>query len=740
MKRLMINNFGGGGVLSQAGLKFPAFTLAEMMVVMLIMSIILAAMAPVMTTRGAKSDNSSPWRYSPDNLSDAYFGPGDSQIAMIGQPNRLETDDAAKLIINSSDTLKPQISFKRNNTTVGRLMMKETNLLLGNSTFDKHTTGSYNIAIGDGNLTELTTGNSNIAIGDGALVNNTSGSSNIALGTSLNSNTTGEYNVALGDDCLKENVSGSNNVAVGYYTLKNTTGRVNTAIGAEALEAMGNGSAHVAIGYQALHAFNGSSADDQGNTSVGTYSMLFNETGTSNTALGYDALRDNVSGSQNVSVGYRSNYYEDGLKSFSNTVAVGSYARTTGNTSIAIGPNSTASNTDTIAIGHSATASNGEAIAIGLSTEASGNSSIAIGSNTSSLGPTKATQNYAVAIGDGARALGVSSTALGDTSLANNTNTIAIGLRATSSDNDSISIGTDAKNDSSLGVAIGKNAYVMQIGGIAIGNEAGVGSDYSVSVGYKAGNTNSGSKNTALGYYACKYVTGSNKTCIGALSGPASAEAGSSNSDEIIYLGSSSATVYIPGDLVVNGNVILGRMSDSYVAVRTIHKGDHGNQSGKSKMGFARSEDWHGDDDNFALYNASDLQSSARDFYSKYLPSDSRLKYIEKENTSGLDKIRQLKVFNFTFKKDEKKTPHVGVIAQDLQKIFPNAVKKGADGFLSIRMEDMFFAMINAIKELDLKVTKLENENKILKKQLIQIQNENKKQDERLKMLEAKIK
>ena len=75
-----------------------------------------------------------------------------------------------------------------------------------------------------------------------------------------------------------------------------------------------------------------------------------------------------------------------------------------------------------------------------------------------------------------------------------------------------------------------------------------------------------------------------------------------------------------------------------------------------------------------------------------------------------------------------------------MQKIFPNAVKKGADGFLSIRMEDMFFAMINAIKELDLKVTKLENENKILKKQLIQIQNENKKQDERLKMLEAKIK
>ena len=42
-------------------------------------------------------------------------------------------------------------------------------------------------------------------------------------------------------------------------------------------------------------------------------------------------------------------------------------------------------------------------------------------------------------------------------------------------------------------------------------------------------------------------------------------------------------------------------------------------------------------------------------------------------------------------------------MAQDLQKIFPDAVKKGVDGFLTIRMEDMFYAVINAIKELDRK-------------------------------------
>ena len=113
--------------------------------------------------------------------------------------------------------------------------------------------------------------------------------------------------------------------------------------------------------------------------------------------------------------------------------------------------------------------------------------------------------------------------------------------------------------------------------------------------------------------------------------------------------------------------------------------------------------------------------------------SDRRLKYVGKENTSGLDKIRQLKVFNYTFKKDEKKTPHVGVIAQDLQKVFPDAVKKGVDGFLTIRMEDMFYAVINAIKELDSRVTALEKSNQELKK-------ENQELKARLDKLEAKIK
>ena len=120
--------------------------------------------------------------------------------------------------------------------------------------------------------------------------------------------------------------------------------------------------------------------------------------------------------------------------------------------------------------------------------------------------------------------------------------------------------------------------------------------------------------------------------------------------------------------------------------------------------------------------------------------SDRRLKYVGGENKSGLDKIRELKVFNFTFKKDKTKTPHVGVIAQDLQKVFPDAVSKGEDGFLRIRMEDMFYALINAVKELDSKITELTNQVKILQEQNKQIIKQNKAIEARLKALEAKNK
>jgi prepilin-type N-terminal cleavage/methylation domain-containing protein len=82
--------------------------------------------------------------------------------------------------------------------------------------------------------------------------------------------------------------------------------------------------------------------------------------------------------------------------------------------------------------------------------------------------------------------------------------------------------------------------------------------------------------------------------------------------------------------------------------------------------------------------------------------SDENLKNILSENTNGLSSIIELMPYNYTFKNDKSNTPQVGVMAQDLEKIFPNDVSKDNDGYLKIRWDGIFFATINSVKELNL--------------------------------------
>lgn len=110
-------------------------------------------------------------------------------------------------------------------------------------------------------------------------------------------------------------------------------------------------------------------------------------------------------------------------------------------------------------------------------------------------------------------------------------------------------------------------------------------------------------------------------------------------------------------------------------------------------------------------------------------PSDIRLKNVGKEFKGGLDEINQLKIYNYTYKRDADKTPRVGVMAQDLQKVFPNAVNENNEGYLYIRKDDMFYASLNAIKELFKKMTDnsdkiqaLEERNAMLEKQNKELQ------------------
>ena len=125
----------------------------------------------------------------------------------------------------------------------------------------------------------------------------------------------------------------------------------------------------------------------------------------------------------------------------------------------------------------------------------------------------------------------------------------------------------------------------------------------------------------------------------------------------------------------------------------------------------------------------SDVSSKGGVIENEVTPSDERLKNVGKPYTEGLDMIEKIEPVNFTYKRDENKYPHVGVIAQALQKIFPNAVQENKEGYLYIRTEDIFYAAINAIKELhqyflghDKRIQQLEARNAVLEQQNKELQ------------------
>ena len=661
-----------------------AFTLAEMMVVMLILSIVLAAMAPVVTTR-SKVDQSSPWRYSEGNLSDAYYGLGESQTAMIGQREFTNTDETAKLIINTSGTRPSHIAFKRGDSNIGLLRMENNAVMLGS-------------------------------------LNNsgTLGTSAVSLGTDTKAD--GSDSVAVG---RMAEATGSHSTAVGYSATATGTGAIALGGGGGLEQPTAEANGSVAIGYA---------------ISTGPNAVAIAPGGVGSSMDG----RTRATGSSSIALGGNTQSTKD------YSIAIGVSARSTEEYSMALGTLSAANAKNAISIGYSSAASEENAIAIGDSTS-SALGTIAIGDAANAL------SDYAVALGLNTNASGDQSIALGYYTSMKGSNSIGIGNNANSEVSNAIAIGTNASVLRGGGIAIGNNAYsgatnstLYGDNAVAIGSGAKMGNDYGVAIGNNSGHTNKGTYGVAIGYNACQYVSGSNKVCIGANSGPFADSDWAKDDVERVFIGSKSKYNGAPAVLevfndpygkmsyrdnddwgvnttgvVVNGNLIvkgliysvIPKAKDGYDCCST---GLHGRSGGQMES-FGLPHQLTG-------YFGNDFVG-----VNTQIRSDRRLKYIGKEFNSGLDKIRQLKVFNYTFKKDEAKEPRVGVIAQDLQKVFPDAVKKGADGFLTIRMEDMFYAVINAIKELDARVTALEKENQVLKEQ-------NKALDARLKAVEAKLK
>ena len=78
-------------------------------------------------------------------------------------------------------------------------------------------------------------------------------------------------------------------------------------------------------------------------------------------------------------------------------------------------------------------------------------------------------------------------------------------------------------------------------------------------------------------------------------------------------------------------------------------------------------------------------------------------------------------------------------MAQDLKLVFPNAVSKDENGYYQIRWDDMFYAVINSVKELNTRIEKLASKITTDKARVAALKKDNQELNDKLDELEAEL-
>jgi hypothetical protein len=106
--------------------------------------------------------------------------------------------------------------------------------------------------------------------------------------------------------------------------------------------------------------------------------------------------------------------------------------------------------------------------------------------------------------------------------------------------------------------------------------------------------------------------------------------------------------------------------------------------------------------------------------------SDIRLKNVLGNYNKGLNEIAALQPILFKYKEGNARNlpfnqEQIGFVAQDVQKIFPEAITNADDGYLDFNIHAINVALVNAVKELKAENDQLKAENGLLKSKVEQI-------------------
>lgn len=659
--------------------KTTAFTLAEMMVILTIMSVVMAATLPIITApdsavlSGDASDSEEYWEKP--KYDRVYYTPNFVAVGMVPDATTPGVNTASWFLNNNSDDKNTSHilfteSDKDNNVYfAGRLFMGPKN--------------AYNVALGAHAMPNIESSDvHNIAIGVKAMYANSPRKFSVAIGRETLYSNTSDRNVAIGRGALSalKDSSSEHTVGLGYFAgaMNSGTMKRGTHIGYMAGYTDDENHAeedNTNIGYQAGMLSEGNRVVNIGSLAGANYKNSYNNNKADSASdvvnIGLWAgamskdwndgkyLNHPINMRRHVAIGNKALYRPDG--DASDVIALGSYAAymAKGN------------NKGSVFIGYEAGADSSSFYTY--------SNVVAIGSYANYKHP-----STAVALGTGAGRLEDGSTAA--TTSSNSLNEVAIGYMAGTS---------------------------KVFGGPSHGN---------IFIGYASGrNLNSDPSKPLV-----------NSICIGA-----NTCQGAGNLRYSLFIGSYAGTGIVPktsgAGRLASFSVLSADASSplSQWQLSLVHYNDN------------EADKWG----QMLIANAVTLDAT-RVYAPEAQPkknSDRRLKENIKPYKYSLKELGGVNVYEYNYINDLG-TRRIGVIAQELLKIMPEAVDKSDKNQYTINPDWLFYAVVNAVKELDKSIENCRTtivayakEYQVLSTKVKMLKNEQKQIEKERKSLERQI-
>jgi hypothetical protein len=412
--------------------------------------------------------------------------------------------------------------------------------------------------------------------------------------------------------------------ALGYNACPVNTGAGNVAVGYQVGLVNTTGAQLTAIGWNAAQ----SNTTGTANTVVGYSAFNTNSTGSNNTAMGQGALVSNTTASNNTAVGYQAGY--------TNTTGAGN-----------------------VSIGYQAQYSIGAG---------NGNNTV-VGTQAAYA----TTSGYVDAFGYRAgysNTTGAAGTAIGAQALQNNTT-------------------------GSYNTALGFNALLSTTtgtGSTALGYQAGytnTTNSYNTYIGYQAGKLTTGTNNTFVGLFAGSDVTsGAKNTIIGGYAGNSGGlDIRTASNNIVLSDGDGNIRGYFDntGSFLVGTTTTTAKFNITNGSEQQISQ--YINNTNSSPVGV---QIRYGTDINATANRFIDCIGNATSRFIVYSNgnavntngsygtiSDAKLKENIVDATPKLNSLMQVKVRNYNLIGET--TKQIGVVAQELETIFPNMIEESSD-------------------------------------------------------------